>query len=79
MTDDYARAVYQEDCDRMMRAVKAAIESVEIEGPYRAAVISAAVMTAAQVIDGNKMPEESKIVRPGGIAAALVCLVAGIV
>jgi hypothetical protein len=73
----YERAVYADDCDSITRAIMDACDEVGNipDRRVRAAIVSAALLTAAQSLDGNDAPEASLVLKPGGIAAGLATLV----
>lgn len=72
----YEAAVYDDECMSIMRAIlDACSEASKIpDKRVRCAIIASAMKTAAQVLDGNDMPRESSVLKPGGIAAGLAAL-----
>lgn len=74
---DYERAVYDEECDMLARAIILACRRAAAIPDRRArtAIISAALLTAGQMLDGNKMPEETYVIKPGGVVESMAyCL-----
>lgn len=79
MADEYELSVYADEVEVLLSGVlhACAAASTIRDRRARSCIIASALMTAAQVLDGNDMPRESKIVRPGGVAATLAILMAG--
>jgi hypothetical protein len=75
----YEQAVYADDCDSICRAIlDACDEAGHIpDRRVRAAIVSAAMLSAAQTLDGNDMAGESLVLKAGGIAAGLASLIRG--
>lgn len=78
MAIPYAAAVLSEDCEALVRRLVVACQmtTASVDDPRdRASVISAALMTTAQILDGNDMPRESGTIRRDGVTESLALLV----
>jgi hypothetical protein len=56
--------------------MRAILDACDEAGPIpdrrvRSAIVSAAMLTVAQTLDGNDLPAQSQVLKPGGIAAGL--------
>ncbi len=74
----YERAVYAEECDSLCEDIISLCRNAPAENAderARSAIFCAALLSAAQYLDGNKMPEETRIIKKDGIASwMLKCL-----
>lgn len=74
---EYEVAVYAEECDALTLAIKNVIKPAFDGIPdqrVRSAVTAAALLTAAQLLDGNEMPRETEVLKPNGVAENLAHL-----
>ena len=65
---DYGAAVYLAETEALTAAIVKVIKGCETENPPRLAVVTAALVTAMMVVDGNDMPRQSRVMLLNGIA-----------
>lgn len=70
----YEEAVYE--CDALTRKLIAACAETNAipDERVRVAIISAALVSAGHAMDGNKMPEETWLMKRGGIAEGMATM-----
>jgi hypothetical protein len=68
MTTSYFEAVYAADTQELTDAFIKAIALCPVEEPVRNLIIACALVSAAQLVDGNAMPRQAAITRYGGVA-----------
>jgi hypothetical protein len=75
---DYEAAVYSDISDAMVARLLLAISEDNIPDQRASScIVAAALLTVAQIVDGNVMPSESEFLKRDGIAHTLANLVVG--
>lgn len=78
MAKTYEEVVYAEECDALALELKAVLDEVKVpDGRVRRAILAAAIVTAAQLVDGNSMPEDTDVIRSGGVAECVKQILEG--